>query len=319
MTDISVRTLVNLAEDNGLTLYPYVFLPKGNDVISFPFIAHRRNHFDFIDDEESFSKYRSSGCIVLLNEQDDRFQVPKCDLQLILGASWIAAGVAAAGATYQIVKGVKQKKLARKLAESKFVPKELSDNRDLAQQQAMSRRAPGQALAEENIRRSQANQISAGQRSFGGDVNKTAAITSAATAQANDANRAVAAQGQAFSEGAFNRLSNANSAIAGQRRQNRSEYNSAKAALIGASDQNIYNGINNASTAALAGMSGSGGGGGFSQGGGGGGGGSDALMRELSTGIYNDGSKRRRNSASSQLQSRMPNPPYWYGQQNQDY
>jgi len=124
-------------------------------------------------------------------------------------------------------------------------------NRDLAQQQAYSRRAPGQAQAEEQIRRNTANTISAGQRSFGGDANKAAAVTSAANAQANDATARLAGQGQQFSENAFGRLSGANMAIAGQKRQNRNEFNSAKAELISASNQNIFNGISNVASAGL--------------------------------------------------------------------
>lgn len=153
---------------------------------------------------------------------------------------------------YQGIKGLSQKRQARKLQESKFMPQELLMNRDLAMQQAYSRRAPGQALAEENVRRNLANQISAGVRSGSrGDVNRTAAITSAATAQANDATRRIAAQGQAFSEGALDRLRASNMAIAGQKRQNRMEYDQTKAQLLAASDQNIFNSLSNLGTLGL--------------------------------------------------------------------
>jgi hypothetical protein len=154
-------------------------------------------------------------------------------------------------AAYQIGQGIYQKSQAKKLKESTFVPPELTMNRDLAQQQAFSRRAPGQGFAEEQIRRNTANTISAGQRSFGGDANKAAAVASAANAQANDATSRLAAQGQQFSENALGRLSGANMAIAGQKRQNRNEFNAAKSQLIAASNQNIFNGISNAASAGL--------------------------------------------------------------------
>jgi len=160
---------------------------------------------------------------------------------------------AAIPAVYQGVKGIVQKRQARKLKESKFIPEELLMNKDLSSQQAYSRRAPGQSFAEEQVRRNTANQISAGQRSFGGDANKMAAIASGAVGQANDATANIAANGQRFSEGAFNRLGYANTAIAGQKRQNRAEYLETKAALDASGDQNIFNSLNNLGSLAVAG------------------------------------------------------------------
>lgn len=154
-------------------------------------------------------------------------------------------------AAYQIGQGLYQKSQAKKLKESTFVPPELLMNRDLANQQAYSRRAPGQAFAEEQIRRNTANTISAGQRSFGGDANKAAAVASSANAQANDATARLAGQGAQFSEQAFGRMANANQAIAGQKRQNRNEFNAAKSELLAASNQNIFNGISNVASAGL--------------------------------------------------------------------
>lgn len=160
--------------------------------------------------------------------------------------------LAALPAAYQLGKGLVQKHQAKKVKKSDFIPEELLMNRDLAQQQAYSRRAPGQGTAEENVRRNLANRISAGQRSAGGDANKMAAISSSATAQANDANARIAEGGQRFSENAFGRLVYANTAIAGQKRQNQMEYEQTVSDLDAAGDQNIFGSINNFATAALA-------------------------------------------------------------------
>jgi len=157
----------------------------------------------------------------------------------------VALALAAGQGIYQGIKGIRQKRQAKKLKESNWIPEELLMNRDLAKQQAYSRRAPGQAQAEENVRRTQANTIAAAQRSAGGDANKIAAIASGAAGQANDANARLAAQGAQFSENAIGRLSNANTAIAGQKRQNRAEYLDTKAALDASGDQNIFNSIGN--------------------------------------------------------------------------
>jgi hypothetical protein len=163
----------------------------------------------------------------------------------------IALAASLLPAAFQGIQGLFQKKRANDLQESKFIPPELLMNKDLATQQAYSRRAPGQAQAEQNIRRIQANQISASQRTFGGNANKQAAIAAGASAQADQANQGVATMGQQFSEGAFGRLSNANLGIAQQKRQNRDEFNRAKESLLYASDQNLFNGVNNAASAGL--------------------------------------------------------------------
>lgn len=166
----------------------------------------------------------------------------------------VALALAAGQGIYQGVKGLTQKRQARKLKESTFIPQELLMNRDIAMQQAYSRRAPGQSVAEENTRRTMANQIAAGQRIAGGDANKLAAITSGAVGQANDANARISAQGQQFSENAFGRLGYANTAIAGQKRQNREEYIDTKNRLDASGDQNIFNAIGNISSAGIAGI-----------------------------------------------------------------
>lgn len=166
----------------------------------------------------------------------------------------VALALAAGQGIYQGIKGIRQKRQAKKLKESKWIPEELLMNRDLAKQQAYSRRAPGQAQAEENVRRTQANTIAAAQRSAGGDANKLAAIASGAAGQSNDANARISAQGQEFSENAFGRLGYANTAIAGQKRQNRAEYLEAKNALNAAGDQNIFNSIGNIASAGIAGI-----------------------------------------------------------------
>lgn len=156
-------------------------------------------------------------------------------------------------AAFKFFKGIKQKKDAKNLKESKFVPPELLMNRDLASQQAYSRRAPGAAFAEEQVRRGAANQVGNAMRMFGGDANKIAAVASAANAQANDANARIQAQGQAFSEGAFNRMAGANVGIAQQKSQNRNEYNQTKAALLDAGNQNIFGGVSDLASSAILG------------------------------------------------------------------
>lgn len=162
----------------------------------------------------------------------------------------IAAAIPAA---FKLGKGLVQRHQAKNLKESKFVPPELLMNRDLAAQQAYSRRAPGAAFAEEQVRRGQANQIGNAMRMFGGDANKIAAVSSAANAQSNDANARIQAQGQSFSEGAFGRMASANVGIAQQKRQNRMEFEQAQGELYDAGNKNIFGGISDLGSAAILG------------------------------------------------------------------
>lgn len=163
-------------------------------------------------------------------------------------APLLIAGIPAAA---QLIGGLLQKNKANNLKKSNYVPPQLLMNKDLAAQQAYSRRAPGSAFAEEQNRRGQANQIASAQRSFGGDANKIAAVTAGAMAQTQDANSRIAAQGQQFSENAFGRLSNANTALAANDRQNQSDYLQTKNALDNAGNTNIFGGISNLATAGL--------------------------------------------------------------------
>lgn len=174
--------------------------------------------------------------------------------------------LAAIPAAFQAYKGFRQRYLAKKLKESNFVPSELRENQSLAKQQANSRRAPGAARAEENIRKNLATTLGSQSRMFGGDAGKMVSLSSGASARADNAVQGVQAQGQAFSENAFGRLAGANNAVAGQKRQNRDEFNRTKAQLLAASDQNLFNSVSNLSSAAITGAIAGKEGGGFGKG-----------------------------------------------------
>lgn len=173
------------------------------------------------------------------------------------GSGWGGAAVAALPALFQGIQGIGQARKARRLKEKdfNFIPPSLLANKSLAQQQAFSRRAPGSAEASENIRRNLATTLSAGTKMFGGDANKMATLVGGANAKADDAAKQVAVMGQQFSENAFNRLQQTNAQIGGQERQNYNDFWKTKSALLYASDQNIFNSINNLSSTGIAKMS----------------------------------------------------------------
>lgn len=163
----------------------------------------------------------------------------------------VSLGLAGAAGLFQLGSGIAQKIKANNVKKSNYVPPELLMNKDLAQQQAFSRRSPGAAFAEEQNRRLASNQIAGAQRMFGGDANKIAAISAGATQGAQDANSRIAQQGQQFSEGAYGRLSNANLALANNDRQNQNQYVQTKAALNNAGNTNLFSGVSNLASAGL--------------------------------------------------------------------
>lgn len=156
-------------------------------------------------------------------------------------------------AAFQIGQGIYQNAEANNLKESKYIPPELRMNRDLARTQRLSKRAPGAATAEENVRRNLATTLSASRRAYGGDAGKMAAVASAASGQANDANARIATMGERFSEGALGREMSANREIAGVQERNRREYSQTKAKLYESSGQNLFGGISNVASYGIAG------------------------------------------------------------------
>lgn len=171
---------------------------------------------------------------------------------LFIVPALIAGGVALASAVGKGIKAGQQRRRARRLKEDTYIPPELMLNRDLAQMQAFSRRAPGQAKAEENIRRAQANTLSAIQRTSGGDAARIAEASVASQGATTDALDRSNVRGQEFAEGAFGRLYGANQAIGAQKRHNRDQFNQTKAELIAASDQNYMGAFNDVLNGGLA-------------------------------------------------------------------
>jgi hypothetical protein len=169
-----------------------------------------------------------------------------------MDASWGPLIASAVSGGAKALKAADQRREARRLKESTFTPEELLLNKDLAQMQAFSKRSPGQAKAEELIRRGQANSLNAIKRAAGGDVNKITAGSIASQGAMQDAADRIQVRDNEFSQGAFNRLAGANSALAANKRHNRSEFNSAKIALLAASDQNYMNAFNDILNGAMA-------------------------------------------------------------------
>lgn len=144
LKSISIRTLINVAEDNGIKLYPYKIPVDELKYVKLPAIFHAENHFVYVDSVDLLNDINLTGN-VLLTEQIYGKENIIDDLKNITGETWVAAGVATVGlglSAYQIHKGNQQKKEADKLAaENKRpdyeIPVELQQNLTQAQQMAL--------------------------------------------------------------------------------------------------------------------------------------------------------------------------------------
>ena len=93
LRDISIRTLIDIAEDNGLKLYPYKVSKGDIDLIELPAILHSKNHFSYIVDKNDLDKTDFTGEFLLTKEANYE-PITGDDLKNIVGASWVAVGVA---------------------------------------------------------------------------------------------------------------------------------------------------------------------------------------------------------------------------------
>lgn len=104
LKDISIRTLIDIAEDNGLTLYPYRVSKGDIDLIELPAILHSKNHFTYIVDKSDLSKTDFTGEFLLTKES--YFEpITGEELKRITGATmaWVAGISAVSGLA---VKGI---------------------------------------------------------------------------------------------------------------------------------------------------------------------------------------------------------------------
>lgn len=90
-----MRSLIDLAEDNGMTLYPYAIV-DGEQLMTIPFpaIVHSENHFDYISKKEDFDFNKEYTGYVLLTKESDYKKIKSSELKNIIGETFtlVAAG-----------------------------------------------------------------------------------------------------------------------------------------------------------------------------------------------------------------------------------
>lgn len=151
----------------------------------------------------------------------------------------------------QAVQAGIQNKKAKKLKPSNFIPPAIREAESTARQIAQSTQMPGQDRFEARLGKNTANTLAAARRSTSNPAALLEAVQEA-DARAKGAIADNKTNLDAFKLQGQNLLSNALAKKGAFQQANRDAYNAAKSALTGASQQNLYNAITNASNVGVA-------------------------------------------------------------------
>lgn len=150
----------------------------------------------------------------------------------------IAAGASLIDPLSRLFTGLKQKKMARKIKPSKFIPPSLQDATSQARTAAYSSRSLDQGVAEAELRKQQANQnYVIGQQ---GTTAQRLAATASLGNNFTDRMMQLMAQGRNERYGRIQNYENQLLNKANVEMENQRVYEGAKSALRGASMQNIH-------------------------------------------------------------------------------
>lgn len=164
-------------------------------------------------------------------------------------AAIIAQGVQAG---YQAVKGAQQKRQAKRLKPSTYIPPALQSQLAADKNRTAKSITKRQQLADKRINRMTA-QTSNRIAKTGGSAGNMIIGAAAADAQGKDAIQESEVIAESERERNRDKLSATKMSVARVQQKNQDEYEAAKSALLGAGDQNIFGGIKTAgSTAAFA-------------------------------------------------------------------
>ena len=102
---ISMRTLIDMAEDNGVKFYPCAIV-DGEQLMSIPLpaIVHSENHFDYISKKEDFDFNKEYTGYVLLTKKLDYKKIKSSELKNICGQTYVLVGIQAAGIVKDAIK-----------------------------------------------------------------------------------------------------------------------------------------------------------------------------------------------------------------------
>ena len=110
LKNISMRTLIAIAEDNGLKLYSYKIPLKKLSLVPRPAIFHAEDHFIYVSSEQTIPDNLKYTGYILLTQKANYPKIGSVDLKRITGGSWgaIAYWTAATVATAMTANSVVQ-------------------------------------------------------------------------------------------------------------------------------------------------------------------------------------------------------------------
>lgn len=166
--------------------------------------------------------------------------------------AYIAVPMLIGGATaaFQALQAARQSRQARKLRPSSFIPPALREAEDSARREAMSTRFPGQAEEEAGLRQTVADTFHNVARSSTSPAT-TLNAASRLSAFEQRARREMGAEARRFRAGATDRLRQIQLRRAGIQAENRRQFEAARSALRGASQQNLFNALSSLGAGAV--------------------------------------------------------------------
>lgn len=162
----------------------------------------------------------------------------------------LATALSLAPTVIQGVQAAKQKKLAKNLKKSDYIPPGVLEAEAIARQQANATELPGQGRIEDNLEKQTANTLSAARRTS----NDSASVMEQVQAADAKSKEVVGDLGVNLAEFKRKNQKDLQSTLErkGQyEKQNQDAYDAAKSALKGASSQNAFNAVSNAASAGL--------------------------------------------------------------------
>ena len=180
---VSMGTLISLAKDNGMNIYPYqLFSDIDYQKISYPAIIHSDNHFMYADKFEDVDIENVTGK-VLLSEKSPYKLIS--NPENVKGESWVAAAVGVGTLAYGIYQNQSGKKEAkkgeRKLAMEAAKKNKAAEERQkrLESQATMGGEMPGEARRKNVIGATTAQRLTASKEASTTAANQQAMIAQA--------------------------------------------------------------------------------------------------------------------------------------------
>lgn len=137
LKNISVRSLLSIAEDNGVPLYAYAVMVDDIPNLQFPAILHSDNHFSYVATKEEIPDLKYTG-IVLLPVEASLLPLPVLLYHFFKGATWVAAAVGSATVTAGAIQYFKGKSDQKKNKRPDYqIPDEVNQNLSLEQRMAL--------------------------------------------------------------------------------------------------------------------------------------------------------------------------------------